>query len=145
MKEDKQITVLVALGLLFCVLILGYAAFFAAPIQIYNITFAAAEVSLSPKTDEEFEQESAVSFPDTSSLTSQEQESTIKSSSQAVNINTATLTELMTLQGIGEVMAERIVQYREQFGEFSSVDELLNVSGIGEKKLEAIRENITVE
>lgn len=59
-----------------------------------------------------------------------------------VNINIATVEELMTLPGIGEVLAGRIVVYREEHGAFESVEELLNVSGIGEKKLEAIRDLI---
>ena len=60
-----------------------------------------------------------------------------------VNINTATQTELMSLPGIGEVLAQRIIDYRTEHGDFHSVGELLNVSGIGEKKLEAIIDLIT--
>lgn len=59
--------------------------------------------------------------------------------SQLININTADIDELMTLDGIGEVIAGRIIEYREANGDFKSVEELINVKGIGEKKLEAIR------
>ena len=52
--------------------------------------------------------------------------------------------QLQTLPGIGPVIAERIVAYREENGDFVSVGELMNVSGIGEKKLEAIWDFVTI-
>ena len=60
-----------------------------------------------------------------------------------ININTADAHTLTMLPGIGEVLAQRIVDYRTQNGPFRSVDELKNVSGIGDGKLEAILELIT--
>lgn len=61
-----------------------------------------------------------------------------------VDINTARVEELATLPGIGDTLAERILAYREQNGPFQTIEELQNVSGIGEKKWEAIRELICV-
>ena len=60
-----------------------------------------------------------------------------------LNINTAAQNELMTLPGIGEVLAQRILEYREQNGNFSNTAELMNVEGIGSAKLEAILDLIT--
>ncbi len=61
-----------------------------------------------------------------------------------ININTATVSELMTLDGIGEVKAKAIVEYREKNGYFKSIDDITLVKGIGEKTLEKNRDKITV-
>lgn len=62
-----------------------------------------------------------------------------------VNLNTATTDELTSLPGIGAVLAQRILDYRQEHGNFTSVEGLLGVSGIGEKKLEALLGLVTVE
>jgi competence protein ComEA len=61
-----------------------------------------------------------------------------------VNLNTATLAELDGLPGIGPTLATRIIQYRVQNGPFNALEELLNVSGIGGKKLADLRELVTI-
>lgn len=61
-----------------------------------------------------------------------------------LDLNKATAEELMTLPGIGEVLAGRIVAYREAHGGFSSIDELAQVEGIGEKRIDAIRDYVTL-
>ena len=63
---------------------------------------------------------------------------------QKINLNVATATDLETLPGIGEVLAQRIIEHRESNGPFTSVDELLEVSGIGEARLEDIRDEVTI-
>lgn len=61
-----------------------------------------------------------------------------------ININTATQTELQSLTGIGESTAMKIINYRNQNGYFENVEELMNVSGIGKSKFNAIKNDITV-
>ena len=61
-----------------------------------------------------------------------------------ININTATSQELQTLRGVGPAMARRIIEYRQASGRFSTVDDLTNVKGIGEKTVEKLRDSITV-
>lgn len=61
-----------------------------------------------------------------------------------IDINTADAAQLQTLNGVGPVTAQRIIDYRNEHGRFSSVDDLLNVSGIGAKTLEKLRAQAVV-
>lgn len=61
-----------------------------------------------------------------------------------VNLNTATAADLQKLNGIGEKKAEQIIAYREQKGGFKSIDELKEVSGIGDKTFDVLKDQITV-
>ncbi len=62
-----------------------------------------------------------------------------------ININTADAAALATLDGIGESTAQRIVEFRQKNGEFMTVEELMRVNGIGEKKFDAIKDKICVK
>lgn len=61
-----------------------------------------------------------------------------------VNINTANKEKLETLPGIGETTAQKIIDYREQNGKFTKIEDLRNVSGIGEAKFNSLKDKITV-
>lgn len=62
-----------------------------------------------------------------------------------ININTATSEELQELDGVGEATAEKIIKEREENGPFATVEDIMRVPGIGEKKFEAMRDDITVQ
>ncbi|OQA52552.1 MAG: ComE operon protein 1 [candidate division WS2 bacterium ADurb.Bin280] len=61
-----------------------------------------------------------------------------------VNINSASADQLDTLEGIGSAYAQRIIEYREASGGFKSIEEIMNVKGIGEKTFEKIKNRITI-
>lgn len=61
-----------------------------------------------------------------------------------VNLNTASTSQLETLSGVGEVTAQRIVEWRDEHGPFTSVEQLRQIDGIGDKKLERLRDEVTV-
>ena len=62
-----------------------------------------------------------------------------------ININKATVEELMTIPGIGQTKAQSIVDYRNENGKFKSVDELTNITGIGAKTLEKLRDKVDIK
>lgn len=68
-----------------------------------------------------------------------------ESSEEKININTATQTELETLNGIGPSTALKIINYRTENGKFKKIEDITNVPGIGESKFENIKESICID
>ena len=62
-----------------------------------------------------------------------------------INLNTATMDELITLPKIGEVTAQRIIEYRIAHNGFKKIDDLINVKGIGRKTLERLKNEVCIE
>lgn len=92
--------------------------------------------NLSEATEEEAEQ------------TSSGESSGVSSSSNSngkVNINKATATELTSVPGIGESTAQKIITYREENGKFKAIEDIKNVSGIGDSKYESMKDSICVK
>ncbi|MBF0274830.1 MAG: helix-hairpin-helix domain-containing protein [Nitrospinae bacterium] len=67
------------------------------------------------------------------------------SAADKININTATEVELTHIKGVGEKIAKNIIQFREEHGDFKTVEELANVKGVGEKVVENNKESLTVK
>lgn len=64
--------------------------------------------------------------------------------SEKININTASLEELKTLSGIGDVTAAKIIEYREEYGCFLNIDELTEINGIGDIKFDKLRPYVRI-
>lgn len=88
--------------------------------------------------------QSYISIPD--STNSQVSDSTNKNQSNdgRIDINTASLQQLQLLPGIGQTIAQRIIDYRTENGHFSTIEDIMNVSGIGQKKFDEIKPYIKV-
>ena len=87
---------------------------------------------------------SALTQPTETTLPEVIPEETIQAVQFPISINTADKEDFMALPGIGEVLALRIITYREEHGNFTYLEELMNVEGIGEGRMEAIMEFITI-
>lgn len=68
----------------------------------------------------------------------------IEKTNEKININTANEKELETLNGIGKATAEKIIQYRTENGKFDSIEDIMNVNGIGEAKFSNIKDKISI-
>ena len=102
--------------------------------------------AIESSTKESFTKESFTkeSFTKESSATGSSSSKSEKITTK-ININTASVEELQTLKGIGPATAKSIILYREEYGAFSAIEEIMNVKRIGEKTFAKIKECITVE
>lgn len=144
-----EITVIAA-GLLLAAALILYHAFDAQPLEPVVETFSAssaatgqaASAPASPGVQERPTQaQTAVTRQETRA---QQGTAPAQDRTGPVNLNTATREELMTLSGIGEVKADAILAYRAENGAFQSIEQLLEVSGIGEKTLEKLRAQVCI-
>ena len=125
--KKPRLSILVAVTLLFAVFTLGFFLGRNGSHGSGELSVPAAMQTLPPQTtcpEPTTPETVAVTFP--------------------IDINRADAEQLTALPGIGEVLARRIVAYREENGSFLSTQELQNVEGIGEKRLDAILDLITI-
>jgi competence protein ComEA len=158
--ESLHIRYLILIAALLCAVIIGYNAFYVPDASMAELRVSVDSSSKASGTasGEEYVPKSVssgsggplISLPASSAAAASHSSVSGKTSSALpsgkINLNTATAQQLSDgLKGVGDALAQRIVAYREQHGKFRSIDELKNVSGIGEKKLEAIRGSVTVD
>lgn len=91
------------------------------------------------------EENSVEKYVTTSSGVSSNKEKTENTQNSKININIATQTQLETLPGIGPSTAIKILDYRKEKGKFNSIEDIKEVSGIGDSKFEKIKDYITVK
>lgn len=116
MSSKTQVSILVAIALLFAAGILLYSFFFAYPINTYYIEVSSLESSLPLPED-------IVQY----------------------NINTVTFEELLLIPGIGESTAQKIISFRDENLPLTSLEDLLYVDGIGESKIETYKKYLYVQ
>lgn len=110
-----------------------------ASVQSSQQTYDNEDVSLQTKSNLQNYDESNYSQSDSAKQNDQE-----ASVSYPLNLNTCTAEELMTISGIGEVKASAIIEYREYLGGYTSVEQIKNIKGIGNKVYEKISPYLTV-
>lgn len=141
--SDEKVSherILICVALVLCACILGYNAFFVpevtTPTVIYSDTYSASTESSTAFDDKEDKKTNIEIVYDEIQDNNEEDK---------ININTASVEELSEgLYGIGDVMANRIVEYREENGKFSTIDDITNVKGIGEVTFSKIKDDICV-
>lgn len=149
-EESRQKRILILLASVVCAAMIGYNAFYVPDATIAWVQNASSALSVSRSSA--VEENRTGSIPLSSSLLQSKSSSDLSGSSAAasgmkgkININTASEEELSDgLDGIGDVLSKRIVEYRENHGPFYSIEEIKNVSGIGDKIFAQIRGSITV-
>ena len=100
--------------------------------------------SLESRNSENIENSSLIDKNSNTTGSVSTNKNTINSQNAKININTATQTELETLPGIGPSIALKIVNYRRQYGKFKTIEDIKNVSGIGDKKYAKIEKYIKI-
>lgn len=142
-QENRQIRWLLAVAAVLGAVIIAYNVLFVPQVVLNTVVYTDTPSSpvlssAASSTPEEatIEEEEIVPF--------EEEYEPEAVGAGRINLNTATSEELQSLPGVGPVMAERILEYRDSYGAFQSTQELLEVSGIGEKTLEQLQDLITI-
>ena len=121
--ENKNEKILISIGLIMFAMLIGYNAFFTP--KMPSVVQNSGDI-IADKHKEDSNQKSSKNYK--------------------INLNTASEEELIeNLDGIGPAMAKRIIEYRETNGGFSSIEELMNIKGIGEKRFEKLKNSVTVK
>ena len=144
----KYITVLLILVVLIALLIFGVNILFSSTdktidVKVDNKNYEVPLGSSYKDLKEEVDDEISNQISDEAILKNN-QEIISSTDSDKISINKASLEELITLPGIGEKTAQKIIEYRETYGSFWTIEDLKNVKGIGDKKFEKLKDYISI-
>lgn len=136
---DKKFTpekILIIIALALFAGIIFYNAFYIPPATIPTVIYL--------DKDPDNSQDNTKSSDENSNFQDSNSSDSSPNISGKININTASAAELDKLPGVGEAIAKEIIEYREYNGNFSSIEEIKNVSGIGDSKFEKMKDYICV-
>jgi len=148
--ETLHVRYLIVIAAVLCALIIGYNAFYVPDASMSNITVAADTSTPSgeeytPRAPEASGKPTRAASAVTSTNGSGSSSHVSSAMNGKININTATAQQLSDgLDEIGDVMAKRIVAYREKNGRFRTIEQIKNVSGIGDKTFAKLKDHITI-
>lgn len=148
--NHEKVLIVVALAL--CAGILLYNAFFIPDISIPAVIYVDSDASNTQESSANENPDSGIAEnsesannSESNSVDNSKSNSSSSTAGGKVNINTATAEELdEKLTGVGPTIAKRIIEYRNSIGKFSSIEEIKNVSGIGDKTFEKFKDMICV-
>lgn len=145
---EKQISyerILISIAIIICACIIGYNAFFIPNINEPTVIYIDTNTQSSSSEEKDENIESKEEY-EPKSEASGETTTNNGSSNNIININTASEETIANanLSGIGDGLAKRIVEYRNNNGRYNSIEEIVNVKGISEKTFEKIKDNICV-
>ena len=119
---------------------------FLSVVLLSGIAVKAYKAYIVPQTPAEYDYTGSDSvFTARTQISAADSSGSSKETIKKIDLNTATKSELMTLPGVGESTADRILLHREERGSFKNIDELKKVKGIGEKKFEKLKLHIEVK
>lgn len=158
--QSRHIRYLIVIAAVLCAVMIGYNAFYVPDTDMTALTVSTDQQSQTPSGssvggeytpqptgEREGDAEASAAFSSAvpRAVSSQpEKAAASPAAGGKINLNTATKEQLETLDGIGGALADRILSYRQKHGKFQKIEELKDVSGIGDKKYEAIRGFVTV-
>ena len=153
MDDKRAFKILASISVIMCIVIVIFNAWIAPNMvptykeydKIFSVKLSEDEKNIEDKHEDDEDDNIDEEDNENDNIDEEDNEEDDDNNYLLVNINEADIDELMSIPYIGEVIAERIIDYRNENGPFEDEEELLNISGIGEKKLNNIINYITVE